>query len=162
MDDWSFPCGVKINGKGLLILAIDCQMVGPMKPLHLTRGFEARGEICVWNNLQRGGKTNNLDSTFVIQVWTEKACPHITLQHLVSSGQIRLRGTLGANASLLVRQTEKTTFEDPSTGLELDLGYIKTVIGNNKGQPSDISWFAWRANATKLTLANLANPQRQC
>lgn len=31
MDDWSFPCGLKINGRGLLILGIDCQMVGPRK-----------------------------------------------------------------------------------------------------------------------------------
>lgn len=35
MDDWSFPCGLKINGRGLLILGIDYQMVGPKEPLHL-------------------------------------------------------------------------------------------------------------------------------
>ncbi len=45
MDDWSFPCGLKINGRGLLILGIDYQMVGPRKPLHLMPGVETNGEI---------------------------------------------------------------------------------------------------------------------
>lgn len=43
MDDWSFPCGLKINGRGLLILGIDYQMVGPRKPLHFKPGLETNG-----------------------------------------------------------------------------------------------------------------------
>lgn len=45
MDDWSFPCGLKINGRGLLILGIGYQMVGPRKPLHLISGVETTEEV---------------------------------------------------------------------------------------------------------------------
>lgn len=47
MDDWSFPCGLKINGRGLLILGIDYQMVGPGKHLLLMPGLETNGDISI-------------------------------------------------------------------------------------------------------------------
>lgn len=88
MDDWSFPCGLKINGRGLLILGIDYQMVGPRKPLHL-------------NNRQRKTRITRTAVLFS-RFLTEKACIDRDSTWLVQA-RIRRRGTPEANASLLVR-----------------------------------------------------------
>lgn len=44
MDDWSFPCGLKINGKALLILAIDYQVIGRIT---LTTGLGVNGKFSI-------------------------------------------------------------------------------------------------------------------
>lgn len=55
MDDWSLPCGVKINGRGLLIRRIDGQVVSPWKALHLIRVWK-RMEMYPFRITKLGGK----------------------------------------------------------------------------------------------------------
>lgn len=63
MDDWSFPCGLKINGRGLLISGIDCQVVAPGEPLHLSWGKKRTGK---WTGPLFVGQSGYLVSKLVL------------------------------------------------------------------------------------------------
>lgn len=98
MDDWSFPCGLKINGKALLILAIDYQVIGRIT---LTTGLGVNGKFSIQNNHQ----CTIASPLLLPPSQLKRACLQRVSTQVGQAG-IRLRGKLKGTESLFVRQTD--------------------------------------------------------